>query len=83
MPYTASTLVCVSSTPGLPAKFLYQSPDSAATVAGSGYFNSGTERLRQNDLIEHQNIAGATLRVVQVTSTTGAAVVTTGALAFT
>lgn len=80
MSFTASTFVCYAATPGQAARFGYQTNDSSAGVAASGYFNNATSNLRQYDIIEHMDIDTATFQVLQVTSTTGAATVTTAAI---
>ncbi|MGI9493085.1 MAG: hypothetical protein ACR2QF_11865 [Geminicoccaceae bacterium] len=57
----------------------YNSADAVATVAGSGYFNNGTNRLRQFDMIMVAGSTGgtATADLLIVTSATGASTVTT------
>lgn len=51
--------------------------DSAATCAGSGYFNLITARLHQGDTIHCVSTANSVLQDLVVTSATGAPVVTT------
>ena len=49
MAYTASTLFKVGgANPGL---WIYKSADAVGTVAGSGYFNSATNELKEHDVI--------------------------------
>ena len=58
--------------------FIYKSTDAPATVAGSGYFNSVTDNLKQFDIILVVGTTGgtATRDLLFVTSATGAATVT-------
>lgn len=51
--------------------------DAPATVAGSGYFNSITNRLKLGDVILSFGTSGTLIDVIVVTSATGAATVTT------
>jgi hypothetical protein len=57
----------------------YTSADAPGTIAGSGYFNSVTDNLRQYDTILTVGTTGGTVTVdlLVVTSATGAATVTT------
>lgn len=57
----------------------YSTADAIATVVASGYFNSATDDLRQNDIILCVSSVGGTVAVdvLVVTSATGAATVTT------
>ena len=59
----------------------YQSADAVATITGSGYFNTITDRLKQFDVILVVGSTGGTptVDVAIVTSATGAATVTTSA----
>ena len=59
--------------------FMYQSTDAVSTIAGSGYFNSVTDNLKQFDIIIAVGATGgtATVDVLVVTSATGASTVTT------
>jgi hypothetical protein len=61
-----------------PGFWIYETPDLVATVVTSGYFNNATNELKQNDLIALVTGVGGTLalRMVIVTSATGAATVT-------
>lgn len=80
MPFTASTLTKLAGAePGL---HIYTTADAVATVVGSGYFNTVTDNLKQNDVILVVGSTGGTrtVDVVCVTSATGAATVTTTAL---
>lgn len=54
--------------------------DTAATVTGSGYFNSVTNRLKQGDVILVVGNSFASIDSAIVTSATGAATVTTSAV---
>jgi hypothetical protein len=67
---------------GLQQLFLYNSADAIATVIGSGYFNSVTNQLKQNDVILVVGATGGTRTMdsICVTSATDAATVTTTAL---
>ena len=58
--------------------FVYQSTDAVSTIAGSGYFNSVTDDLKQFDVILAVGATGgtATVDVLIVSSATGAATVT-------
>jgi len=58
--------------------FIYKSTDAPATVAGSGYFNSVTDNLKQFDIILVVGTTGGTATgdLMFVTSATGAATVT-------
>lgn len=60
--------------------YMYQTPDSFATAATSGYFNLLTDQLRQFDVILLVCATGGTPTIehVMVTSASGAAVVTVG-----
>ncbi len=59
--------------------FVYNSSDAVATIAGSGYFNSVTDDLKQFDIILVVGSTGgtATVDVLIVSSATGATTVTT------
>lgn len=54
--------------------------DTAATVTASGYFNAVTHNLKKNDLIFVIGAAGTTIDTAFVSSTSGAATVTTVAV---
>lgn len=60
-------------------RHMYKTADAIATVVASGYFNNGTTRLRQFDVIDVVSSTGGTpaVDVLTVTSATGAATVTT------
>lgn len=64
---------------GVQQVHVYNTADAPATVAGSGYFNAITDRLKQWDLILVVGTTGGTVTVdlFVVTSATGAATVTT------
>tara|TARA_R100000353_G_scaffold73474_1_gene56157 strand:+ start:329 stop:574 length:246 start_codon:yes stop_codon:yes gene_type:complete len=77
MAYTASTLFKVGgANPGL---WIYKSADAVGTVAGSGYFNSATNELKEHDVIIVVGATGGseTVDLLVVTSATEAATVTT------
>lgn len=77
MAYTATTLFKVGgANPGL---WIYHSTDAIATIVASGYFNTSTNSLKQNDVILAVGATGGTRTVnnVVVSSATEAAVVTT------
>ena len=77
MAYSASNLRKVAG--GAMSVFLYDSADAIETIAGSGYFNSATNELKQNDIIIAVGSTGGTRTVdmLVVSSATGAATVTT------
>lgn len=61
-----------------PALFIYHAAaDTAATVAGSGYFNDVTNALHKGDVILCVGNNFASIDVLTVTSATNAATVTT------
>lgn len=61
-----------------PALFIYHAAaDTAATVAGSGYFNAVTTQLHKGDVILCVGNDFASIDVLTVTSATNAATVTT------
>ena len=59
--------------------FIYKSTDAPSTIAGSGYFNSSTDDLKQFDTIIVTGATGgtATVDVLFVSSATAATTVTT------
>jgi hypothetical protein len=61
--------------------FTYETADTISTVTASGYFNNVTDWLRQFDIIMVVATTGGTPTFdnIFVTSTTGAATVTTSA----
>ena len=63
--------------------WFYTDGDAKATVVASGYFNASSELLSQGDVILCSIGIGGTpeMDVLTVTSATGAATVTTAALA--
>ena len=63
---------------GVQQLHILNTTDAPATVAGSGYFNSVTNRLKQWDVIIVAGTTGgtATIDMLMVTSATGAATVT-------
>ena len=64
---------------GINSVWLYVDGDAVGTIAGSGYFNSDYQNLRENDVILCVGAAGGTETVdlLVVTSATGATPVTT------
>lgn len=80
MALTAATLSKIGG--GVQQLFLYNTADAIATVLGSGYFNSVTYQLKQNDVILVVSKTGGTREfdAIAVTSATDAATVTTTAL---
>ena len=64
---------------GINSVWLYVDGDAVGTIAGSGYFNSDYQNLRENDVILCVGAAGGTETVdlLVVTSATGATTVTT------
>jgi DNA-binding MurR/RpiR family transcriptional regulator len=64
---------------GVKSLYMYESADAVATIAGSGYFNSATNSLKQDDVIIAVGSTGGTrtVDVLVVTSASGAATVTT------
>lgn len=62
--------------------WLYNTGDAIATVVASGYFNSVTDNLKQNDVMIVVGVTGGTrtVDVITVSSATAAATVTTTAL---
>ena len=77
MAYSASNLRKVAG--GAMSVFLYDSADAIGTIVASGYFNSATNELKQNDVIIAVGSIGGTRTVdmLVVSSATGAATVTT------
>lgn len=78
MSLTASTLHRMA-TGGANGVHYYKTADTIATVTGSGYFNDVTDRLAEHDVIIVVSETGGTEKIdtILVTSTTGAATVTT------
>lgn len=64
---------------GVKSLYMYESADAVATIAASGYFNSATNSLKQDDVIIAVGSTGGTrtVDVLVVTSASGAATVTT------
>ena len=77
MAYSASNLRKVAG--GAMSVFLDDSADAIGTIVASGYFNSATNELKQNDVIIAVGSTGGTRTVdmLVVSSATGAATVTT------
>ena len=77
MALTASSLKKIAGA-GDQNLFVYKSTDAVGTIAGSGYFNSVTDDLKQFDIIIAVGATGgtATVDVLIVSSATGAATVT-------
>ena len=63
--------------------FFYIHRDAIGTISGSGYFNSAYNQFKQGDIIIVTSGIGGTIAadVLSVTSASGAATVTTVALA--
>lgn len=80
MPFTPATLIKLAGAE--PALHIYSNADAIATIVASGYFNTVTDNLKQNDVILCVGSTGGTrtIDVICVTSATGAATVTTTAL---
>ena len=64
---------------GVKSLYMYESADAVATIVASGYFNSATNSLKQDDVIIAVGSTGGTrtVDVLVVTSASGAATVTT------
>tara|TARA_R110000803_G_scaffold38104_5_gene82247 strand:- start:347 stop:595 length:249 start_codon:yes stop_codon:yes gene_type:complete len=77
MAFTAATLKKVAGA-GTGNVWHYNSEDAPAAIAGSGYFTSITNELKQWDTILAVGTTGGTVTVdlLVVTSATGAATVT-------
>ena len=77
MAYTSSNLKKIAG--GSNSVFLYDSADAIGTIIGSGYFNTATAELKQNDVIIAVGSTGGTRTVdmIVVSSATGATTVTT------
>ena len=76
MAFTPATFNTVFA--GVAQVHLYVSAtDAIATVVGSGYFNTITNRLKNGDIIIVSDTNVPTIDVFAVTSATGAATVTT------
>lgn len=78
MALTAANLKLVAGA-GTGNLFHYNTADAPGTVAGSGYFNSVTDNLKQWDIIFVAGTTGgtATVDTLVVTSASSAATVTT------
>ena len=61
MAYSASNLRKVAG--GAMSVFLYDSADAIGTIVASGYFNSATNELKQNDVIIAVGSTGGTRTV--------------------
>ena len=81
MAYVASDLYKVGG--ANPGMWIYKSTEAVSAVSGSGYFNNATNELKQFDVIVVISATGGTAAIdlTTVTSATGAATVTTVALA--
>ena len=82
MAYVASDLFKVGG--ANPGMWIYKSTEAVSAISGSGYFNSATNELKQFDVIVVISATGGSspaIDLVTVTSATGAATVTTVALA--
>jgi hypothetical protein len=78
MAFTKATLKMVA-TGGDQQLYMYNSADAISSIIGSGYFNTVTDRLKQNDIILVVGSTGGTRTVdaILVSSATAAATVTT------
>lgn len=78
MAFTKATLKMVA-TGGDQQLYMYNSADAISSIVGSGYFNTVTDRLKQNDIILVVGSTGGTRTVdaILVSSATAAATVTT------
>ena len=78
MAFSQATLKMIA-TGGHQSLFMYNSADAIFTITGSGYFNSATNQLKQNDLILVVGATGGTRTadLIVVSSATAAATVTT------
>lgn len=78
MAYETSNPIKKIAEAGGNSVFFYTDGDAIATIAASGYFNSATNELKENDVIivVGNNGAAQTVDVVVVTSATGASTVT-------
>jgi hypothetical protein len=63
---------------GVQGLYLYKTPDTIATVKGSGYFNSVAAYLQQHDVVMVVSETGGTPKIdnLFITSATGASPVT-------
>lgn len=79
MAYADADLNLVSPAGAAQRVLTYKTADAIATVVASGYFNDGTLKLRQFDVIQAVTSTGGTVAVdvLVVTSATGVATVTT------
>jgi len=66
-----------------PGLWIYHSTDSISTIVGTNYFGDSTNSLKQNDVVLVVSSTGGTraMDVVCISSASGAASVTTIALA--
>ena len=78
MAFTKATLKMVA-TGGDQQLYMYNSADAISSIIASGYFNTVTDRLKQNDIILVVGSTGGTRTVdaILVSSATAAATVTT------
>ena len=60
MAYSARNLSVLSYANGF-TLWHYTTPDSAATVAGTGYFNEASDLLRKGDMIIDNTATGGTV----------------------
>lgn len=83
MAYIADDLVCIAHGAGQTQIFSYVTNDLITGVDDSGYFNDATDRLRKGDFILVSGDLDGTPANIMLTvnSTTGAATVTTVAMA--
>ena len=78
MAFTKATLKMVA-TGGDQQLYIYNSADAISSIIASGYFNTVTDRLKQNDIILVVGATGGTRTIdaIVVASATAAATVTT------
>lgn len=78
MAYETSNPIKKIAEAGGNSVFFYTDGDAIATIAASGYFNSATENLKENDIIlcVGSNGGTQTVDICVVSSDTGAATVT-------
>tara|TARA_R110002020_G_scaffold146402_1_gene321024 strand:+ start:3026 stop:3274 length:249 start_codon:yes stop_codon:yes gene_type:complete len=78
MAFTKATLKMVA-TGGDQQLYIYNSADAISSIIASGYFNTVTDRLKQNDIILVVGATGGTrtMDAIVVASATAAATVTT------
>lgn len=78
MAYATSNPIRKIAEAGGNSVFFYSSADAIVTIAASGYFNSATNELKENDVILCVGSTGGTqtVDILVISSNTGAATVT-------